>query len=353
MASDILAKKQKIGIIEQANWATPASASSAFKTVNYDANVTIPEDNVQTNAFNWTSANGLTEEESRVYTDGISGLKRVPFSGVMTKALLAPHLYAAFLSVTEAGTTPYAKDFTLNDTQPDFAGNDVPLWSVAVSNYDDGSTVGDGMIIENCIIDNLTISVSPLSSGLDKLVKMSGAWVGNEVSHENFFTGDHTNWVAMPTTGFYNGTTSPMAIETLIIGSNTLTQNGAGVTCFRNYSFSLNNNVQADCPTTGGKANQYKVMPVIDQTLDIPFNSATYKLLKSYKDGDSISFEIKNGSVTVDGGFGITTTKGYLTANPFVFEGDYMAIRLQFRAIRPTAGWGNIIQMADTIDWTW
>ena len=75
--------------------------------------------------------------------------------------------------------------------------------------------------------------------------------------------------------------------------------------------------------------------------------------MKSYKDGDSISFEIKNGSVTVDGGFGITTTKGYLTANPFVLEGDYMAMRLQFRSIRPTAGWGDIIQMADTIDWTW
>lgn len=351
--ADILAKKQKIGILEQADWSTPASASSAFKTCNYDAEVSTVDDNVQTNSFNWTSANGLTEEESRIYTDGITGLKRVPFRGVVTKSLLAPHLYAAFQNVTEGATTPYPKDFSPPDSVVDFANDEGIVFSVAVSNYDDGSTNGDGIILENAIIDQLTFSINPLAQGIDKLMQMSGTWVGNETNHQTFFTSDHANWVAMPTSGFYNTNSLSFYINTLSIGSENLTQSAAGLTCFRNYQFTINNNVSVDCPTTGGKANQYKIMPVIDHILDIPYNSSTYKTLKSFKDGDNINFEIQNGSGDADGTINIATTKGYLTAPPHEFRDGYHALRLQWRSIRPTAGWDNVVEMADTIDWTW
>lgn len=344
MAADVHGRSQRIGILQQSkasnHWSAPQAASANFQTIPYDAFVSIPDPNVNVDYFNFTSS-GLMPESSRLFVDGVSGLPTINFSGVSTysNGLLAQHLIAALQDVVEVVTTPYVKTITPANTVLDFANNGGYLFSIAL---DGGGSQTDGVILENALLDELVISINPNATGVAKLMQWSGKWVGNELEMSQDLTG---TWVAMPTGGQLNTNTLGFTCA-LTVGSTVLSD-----VCWRNFTMRYNNNVFSDCKTTGGKANNFKIAPRWTWTLDIVYNSATYAIFKSYKDGDSVSLDLYNGDATPDATGEITFDfpNAVLTANPFVYEGEYMALRIEAENLYLSGSENNIV-LADGVD---
>ena len=92
MATKYLSKTFSYGLLLQTNWATPQAAGANYKTIPYNAGVTIFEPDVRVEGFNTSSQNGIHKEIERVYIDGRSGLPKVNFSMPADLTTLAPHL---------------------------------------------------------------------------------------------------------------------------------------------------------------------------------------------------------------------------------------------------------------------
>lgn len=344
MAADVHGRSQRIGILQQSkasnHWMAPQAASANFQTIPYDAFVSIPDPQVNVDYFNFTSS-GLMPESSRLFVDGISGLPTINFSGVATysNGLLAQHLIAALQDVVEVATTPFAKTITPANTVLDFANNGGYLFTVAM---DGGGSPTDGVILENALLNELVISINPNANGVGKLMQWSGNWVGNELEMSQDLTG---TWVAMPTGGQFNDNALGFTAD-LTVGATVLSN-----ICWRNFTMRFNNNVFSDCKTTGGKANNFKIAPRWTYTLDIVYNSSTYPILKSYKDGDSVSLDIYNGDATPDtaGEINFSFADGVLTANPLIYEGEYLALRIEAEVLN-TTGLSNEILLVDGVD---
>ena len=91
-------------------------------------------------------------------------------------------------------------------------------------------------------------------------------------------------------------------------------------------------------------------------TFDIPKTSATHTLLYDQKAGTEMSMSLRNYATgTPSAAYEILMKAAacYLMQPAFTYEGEYEAIRLQAKVVRPSAGWsGNeLIQYADAIDW--
>ena len=365
MSRDVLSKLQIVGISEETisgGWGSPKTAATQYKRQLYDVGVSLPDfGKSDGDLANTTGAHSEMPEQARRINDSTSGLKRLPFSGFLTVKNAADHLMAAFQELygSEGSVTPYTKMFNMGDAQIDFAGGEGVTFSVgAETNHGDTpDSISDGLILENAIIDNLTLSIEPNATGQDKYVKMNGVWVGRAIQPEQNFT---TTWFNedgsaysnsySPT--FYNtGTTSWFTMDAadLVVGG----VNFGG--CFRRFSMTLNNNITSDCVTTGGKPNNYKRNRTLTFSVDIPYNSTTYQAVKSFKDGDLVVLSgFTNGTAyTSSGGMVIQSSVNYLTSQPMIVEGDYMAIRLEFMAYRPNAGYVGIIGMSDAQDKGW
>ena len=348
MAINQVARKQKIGIIQQSrvsnHWAAPADATAAFALMPYYVGQTRVNSGAQMNEFNFTTGNGgLMKEAVRRKLDANNSLPSVPFQGVVTKQTLAAHLVAFFQSVTEAGTTPYAKVLVPADTKLDFAANAGYLWSIAVGTYDSGSA-GDGVIVENALLNTLTLTIDQNAKGTQRVAQIAGEWVGNEINHAQHFTGMWTDTFYTATPTFLNDTDS-FTVD-LIINGTTF----SGITCWRKFTFNGNNNVSSDCFTTGGKANNYIIAPTINYELTLPYTDASYVIRKACYQGGNVDLNIYNGTGTLDGGLNIDLPSGYLTRDPEDFDGDYHAFTLNVEVDEISTGWANTVKFTDTID---
>lgn len=355
MAVDIYSGKQTIGFLQQSkvsnHWSAPQAASANFKKVNYDKNVSIPNPDVQIENFNWTAQTGTMLNSSRVFVDSTSGLPSVPFSGVMTKSLMGLHLACAMHTCTEGATTPFDKSFTMaNHTgQVDFATNEGFLSTIAGYAY---AAASDGWILQNALLNELKIVIEANQRGVARLANVSGTWVGNNLLKNQNLSG---SWVAQPTTGFYNVGSSASDIFAVGMAINLL---GSALSlssiCWRRFELTINNNVMSDCKTTGGKANNFKIDPVVTFSLDIPYNSASYTLLKEYtlQNADYCEMTLANSYVAnTDGEFAIAIPNFHMTENPKVFEGDYLAHRINGIARDNGTNSPLTIDFTDTVDW--
>jgi len=364
MAVDILAKNQIVGILEETisgDWGTPAIASSQFKRQYYDVGTVLPDFGKANNDFEWTGATSEFKEQSRRVNDAISGLKRLPFSGWATEKNLADHLAAFFQDVYEASTTPYAKSFSFGSSQYDFAAGEGITFSVGVETNHSNSpeSISDGLILENAILDSLQLSWEPLAQGRDKYMKMNGVWVGREIETEQDFSAtwlneDGTTYDAAYSPSFYNigsDTTNWFTLPAATLAVGGVNMGG----CYRRFEANLANNIVSDCVTTGGKPNNYKRNRTMSFVIDLPYNTTTYQAVESFRAGDAVVLSSwTNGTAySSDGGFRIAQPISYLTSQPMVVEGDYLGIRLEFEAYRPSATWASPIIMSDTQDKGW
>jgi len=344
-----VARKQRIGIIQQSrvtnHWAAPAAASALFAMQPYYVGQTRVSSGAAMQEFNYaTGGAGLMKEAVRRKNDQFNALPSVPFQGVVTKQNLAAHLVAFFQSLTEAATTPYAKVIIPADAKLDFATNVGYLWSVATGTYDSGSA-GDGMILENALLNTLVLTIDQNAKGTQRVAQISGDWKGNNLQVAQHFTGTWTDAFYAATPTFLNDTADVFTVD-LTIDGTTFT----GLTCWRKFVMNGNNNVSSDCFTTGGKANNYVLAPSITYELTIPYTDASYVIRKACHNGGNVDLNIYNGAGTTDGQLNIDFPSGYLTKDPEDFDGDYHAFTLSVEVDKLSTGWANNVKFTDTID---
>ena len=213
MATKQLAKTFKYGIGLQSNWATPLGVTAAFKTIPYDAGVTIFDPGIGVELHNTSGQSGIHKEIERVYVDARSGLSRVNFSmhPVDLKTIM-PHIAGSLFSIVEGAGSPFNKSVTSGGltTVIDFNGDDTTLHTIAM---DDKASADDGIILENAIIENLDLTWDFIATGVARLMGMSGNWVGNEMNFEQTITSG--NWTT--TTFTPMGDTDTFAFTTFTV----------------------------------------------------------------------------------------------------------------------------------------
>lgn len=344
MATDILGRNTKLGLLQQSkganHWTAPAAAGANFVTQFYNNLVSIPEPDTQVDQFNIADGGNVMEQYTRVNVDGVSGMPTINFEATATKATIAYHLVSAFQSVSEAVGTPFAKTFTFADTVLDWTNNEGFLFTIA---HDTGIS-GSGVVLENAILNEYNIVINPLARGTERFLTHSGTWMGNEMNFNQTLNG---TW-STPAEAFFNDTTNGFEGNLdVTVGATALTS-----TCFHRFEFQYRANIFSDCKSTGGKANNYKWRPEARWIIDLPYNSGTDAILNSYKAGDrAYLVSLDNGvAIGTDPNLGFANTYGVLDANPFYYEGDYVAVRLNMKIQRPSAGWGTIVTLSDTID---
>lgn len=343
----ILTKEQRVGIIQQDktsnHWSAPAAANAAFETQFYDRAGTTPDPNVQVDQFNnMTGRGGVMTEYDNVNVDAITGLKTIPFTGIVTKLTAAKHLVAFFQLVTEAATTPYAKQFKFADDVLDWAFNEGYLFTVAM----DTGISGKGIILENALLNEYSLVIEPQARGVGVYMKHSGTWIGNEMNYNQTLNGTWTN----PAKTFFNTTAECFAPNLdITVGSDVLTS-----VPFYRFEFKGMNNISDDFAVCGGKAGNYLWAPSAQFIIDIPYNASTCGLLGAYASGSLAKVvSLDNGvAAHADKDFIFTNTYGHLKTNPYKYDKEYVALRLEIEIERPTAAgaWGDIIQLTDTLD---
>jgi len=366
MALDVLAKNQIVGIYEETisgDWGTPATASTQFKRQKYNVGVSLPEFGKTESNFEFTGSHGEMEEQDRIVNDSSSGLKRVPFAGFATKANIADHLMAAYwdLYTTEGAATPYTKIFNCGDSQFDFPAGDGVTYSIGLeTNHGDSpAATNDGIILHNAVIDSLTFSIDMNASGAEKYMKMNGVWVGRDTDTSQNFSSTWLNEDGTAYSNSYSPTFYNVGSDStnwFALGAAELTVGGTSYGgCLRNFEWTINNNITSDCVTTGGKPNNYKRSRSITWSVDIPYNSSRAGIFAAYKDNSVVALNVLDNGTAYNaaGGFQFAHLISYMTAEPVIVEGDYLALRLQCKAVRPNAGFVGLIGVSDEIDKGW
>ena len=347
MATKFLSKVVDYGLLVQANWATPAAASAAFKTIPYNAGVTVFEPDVRVGSFNTTGQVGIHKEKERVHVDARSGLPKVNFSMPADVKTLLPHLAGALHNVSQGAPTAYDKTINCGGlTSPiDFNGNDFKVFTIALSNTSSGGSGSgdDGMILENAIIENLTLTWDFLADGTARLMQMSGNWIGNKMNFEQNVAS--SNWST--TTFTPMGNTDLMSLTTFTVD----TQPWSSLNV-RRFTFNVANNVTADSATTAGKANNYDTAPVYTSQILMDYNPTTEKAMKDFQDGATVVATIASSIVSgADGAFSIACTGGVLQRQPFAYNGEFVAVELDVLWHSTAGATPLTMTLTDSIDW--
>ncbi len=409
----ILAKTAKVGYFRQKNgssvWDEVGLVNTAFKEVLVNAKVTTPDPTPVISNFDYAGDTGTSIRSDRIYIDGNSELKSINFSGFAYKEAIAMELASIFQDVTEyssytvdttaddttvsiassilglgtgatvtiAGATFHGetsttidsidtlsstitlrdapddtitggtmtvvdspKEFTPNDAVIDFASNEGYLYTIAHQMYN-GTGVGDGVKLDNALLQSYTLSITREgASGIDKLLKREGTWVGNVMTPSLDFTGTWTTPPASPT--YYKDFRLDLVVD--------------GVTysnlCYKDFSIKFDRTITPICDTS--KANNYLTQWSAEATINIPLTDSTYLFLAKYKAGANVSFNfycIPDGIPNTyhEDNFGITVSSGKLKNNPYGYDGEYGALKLDIAVNRPTAGYAPTVIFADGI----
>ena len=348
----IASKEERLGVLKQANWATPAAANAAFYAMQHvNAGVLIPDNATTVDQFNVTSQQGIHAEIERVYVDSTSGLKRFPIAGIADKTSMTPLLYSSHFACTEAATTPYNKIITCDGlTGPiDFTNNATKFFTYAIDQGGTAaspSTSDDGIIIENTVVDQLTLTWDFNNQGIARLVSYSGVAVGNEMNFEQSLSGTWEN--ATPAQGFFNNTDAWAFITLTVDEVDVKTE------CIRRVEYSVNNNVTSSCAGTLGKPTQYDIAPEYTMKVVMNYNAVTEKFLKDFNDKGTVDANWSNDSAAAktDGLWTIDMPTGYLISPPKIYEGDFLGVELNIKAYSTAGATPVTINYCDTKDWS-
>lgn len=361
MGTKIPAKQVRYGLIRQnpasaaatafmaigntANqWTNPGLAATNYRTVLYTKGVPIQDPGVTISDMGLTSQKGLNAEVSNFYIDGRSGLAKLNFSCPVDKNTLTPHLIGALQAVSENATTPFAKTITNGFIAGtiDFNGGGGYLHSIAI---DKKASADDGAILENAVIDNLTLTFDFMQKGIARCTQMSGTWVGNEMNFEQTLSG---TWVE---------TTMAPIFDTDYLQLTTFTVDSVdwSAQCIRRMVLTINNNVTSNCATANGKPNQYDFAPDYVWTIVLDHNATTEKLMGDFQAGAAVDINFTNDLAYAAGGadcsLTIDTPYCRVIAPPETYNGDYAGYSIQCRAFQSSTTTPISILWLDTLDW--
>lgn len=344
----ILSKAAKLGILEQADWATPGTPTSTYEEVYVDSSSLNFNQDINISGFDLTSGVGLFPERARQYTDATSGLPKVKFTMPPTRRNLALFFAGALHKATEVTTTPYQKVITpLAETVvPDFYTNagtgtiakNPHIFTLALSQ----GGVGHGLL-KNAIVNNLTLKFDFNARGVPRLGSLDVEFVGTSWEIVNSFSGATFTATAQ---AFYNEATQCVVQEFGAV------LNLGGV---KTFELNINNNTDSDVKTAGGVALDYKINPTITATATFANLAGTYEVANAFKDGSQIEFELIHGT-TGNAGYLKIYVLGRMTNNDFLGHSEgYEDITVTIQAEKASSGTDSLctVTIADAIDRNW
>ena len=344
-----------VGILEQTAFNTPATNASAFRKMLYKSG-TVKENPSFSISYNDTvNSEEMMQTSNRVKIDSVNGYKRVGFEGLATVKSLSDHLQAWFQRVTEEATTPYRKFWQPLSTPLSFNAGNGTVYSVGLGTRNQ-SIVPDGVILENAIIEELTLSISPLEQAEKKLMTMKGTWLGTSLKTGQNFT---SNWVNedgsvtdnyVPT--YYNESSLPFDFDSADLVINSVNFGG----CYSLFEMTMKHEILAtNCLTSSGTPNEIILgVPSITYKIQIPYNATTYTALNNFLSGHVVTIaNFQNQSDATLGGLKFQAPNCYLTSNPNITKDGYRALELNFKMFL-VAGTSTVpILMSDAIDKGW
>ena len=364
MATKIHAKNEVFGIIRQNKvsgsgasafiaadsttdnqWTNPGLVATDYRTLYLTPGSVIADPNVQVDEYNLTSQLGLHKETTNSFVNKVSGLKRVPFAGIADRNTIAPFLVGALQAVSDVSSTPYQKTITSGFVAGciDFAAGSGYLHTIAGKQNE---ATDDGWLLENAIIDTLTLNWNFTQPGKGKLVGMSGTWVGNEFNSDLTLSGG-SGWTATTLAPFNNS--DAWSFTTFTVDSVDWK-----ALCVKSISLTINNNVTSNCATSAGKPNQYDVAPTYIWTINMDYNSTTAKVVGDYQAGANVDITfLNNAGSGVSGFFSIDMPYGQIISNPSGYDNNYKSYSIQVEAKQATTVSPITILVADALQWAY
>ena len=355
MAVKIPSKKYRFGIIRQSKdataatafkaigstanqWTNPGLAATNYRTLYYTKGVSVADPGVTISDYGLTSQLGLHPELSNFHIDQRSGLSRINFAGPVDVNTLTPHLVGALQSVAEGLTNEWICTSGFSAGVVDFNGGNGYLCTVAMDKI---ASADAGTILENAVIDNLTLTFDFIQKGLARLVQMSGSWVGNEMNPEQTLSG---TWVATTITPLNN---------TDLFSFTTFTSDSVdwSAQCIRRMVLNINNSVTSNCATAAGKPNQYDFAPRITWNVILDHNSTTEKALGDFQTGATVDIHLTNDFGNATGSLKIDTPFCKIVAPPESYNGEYGGYNLQLEVLQSSTTSPATITHIDGLAW--
>lgn len=323
-------------------WTNPVLEATNFRSIYFTALTPMIESGAMVDNYNLTSQYGLNSELSNFHIDSNSGLAKFNFSAIADRLTLASILAMAMQGVSEAETGDYfIKTFTSGFSAGPIDFNQGGGYTFGLCEKI-GASADDGTLLQNAIIDSLTITIDFNQKGVGRLMGLNGTIVGKSVAFDQTLTGSFITTTFTPI-----GNTNLFSLSTFTSDSVDLTSN-----CLKRIEITINNSVTSNCHTTGGAPNQYDCTPQYLVNMYLNHNSLTEKLRGDFKAGASVAIDLSNDISTPQTGhlrFEIPVLKQIV--EPMIYEGDFYAYNLQMRAYQSGPTSPLTIYFADNLDW--
>ena len=324
-------------------WTNPVLAATNFRRILLTALTPMIESGVTVDEYNTTSQAGLNKESSNFFIDSNSGLAKFNFSAIADRNTLLPLLVAAMQGVTSSlgGGTAY-----LNYLVSGFLAGAVDF------NQGGGFTFGvcekigasadDGVLLQNGVIDSITLTFDFNAKGVGRLVGVSGTMAFKSVAYDQTLTGTFVDTTLTP---FNNAE---------LFSLSTFTSDAVDLSsiCVRRIEVTIQNSVTSNCATTGGAPNQYDFNPEYLINVIVDHNTLTEKLRNDFKNGATVDFTLESSiSSDADGYMAIDAPVCKMIGEPMVYNGDFYGYNLPLRAYQSGSTSPLSIQINSDLVW--
>lgn len=309
-------------------WTNPVLVATNFRTLLLTALTPKIDPGVTIDQYNTTSQLGLGKEVSNFFVDPSSGLTKFNFSAIADKNNLVALLVAALQEVqtTDLGGT-YESTITdgFKAGTIDFNAGGGYTFGMCEKI---GASADDGALMQNGIMDSLTLTFDFNQKGVGRLLNLSGTMAFKSVSYDQTLTGTFVDLALSPF-----GNTELFSLTTFTSDSVDL----SGV-CVRRIEITFNLNVVSNCSTTGGAANQYDCTPSVMVNLVVDHNTLTEKIRNDFKNGATVAIKIASSlTSTADGYLSIEAPVCKMVSEPSVYNGEFYGYNMQMEAYQKSS----------------
>ena len=283
-------------------------------------------------------------EESHIYVTEKGQLRVIPINDIIVRKKDACDLmYAVAQNVSESGTTPFAKTYTIagvagtETTQPDFASNGGYFCTIGIKD----PVASNHRKFTSCIARSVTFSANSLT-GDDARMRASAEFISG---FANNFTANFTGG-----TYAYNGQTYFDWFQPSVV-----TIGGVDVMLY-GWSLTISNNGNRLNNTSVGVCETY-ALPYYSVTGSITtkYDAATDGLITLMAAGTTVPIALGHGATPDDGSIYFSMAACEMTNTPKDYGGDYgQAMTIEFTARADSATGALLVAViADAVDRSW
>lgn len=333
--------------VADTNWDNPSAGTQTFHPMIVDASSIKVSDVLNYGEIpNATGDASVFQSKDRVMVSNKSVFPKVSmdiYPDALTFSIIS---LLASQFATQGASTNYNKTVTPRNELIDFKSGDGILGTIQGID-----SAGYGFILENAVVDSLTINISnSVGNVVENVYKLSVVFAGRKITRA---TTTSKLFATLSGNGaIYYGSVndSKTIIESINFNSGDLVITNP---CWKNLTITMNNNYEAFCMGPDGYLQGFtRNNPTISSKIDIPYNDSTKTILNRTGNGENYSFSIaKYGLGTTDPLYmKISSLYNLATEDPESVDGSKMGISLTGNVLN-TAGAGFSIVNADGVDY--